>query len=138
MGKRYDFCNVRTLYQSGPLDEFLTEELPFGDKKPCVHITSDVSTLLNQKRIDRDLAPAVNEILSNVRSSDVSDKFGHLSDEEILSCVKSRYIQAPSELIDWSEYLQSQLGHLSEQAQMAAEEQAQKAEESSEQGDGSV
>ena len=110
-------------YQPSPLDSFLIQEV--GANGLCC-ICRDVNILLNQERIrNSGLDSAVNDILSRVRTSDISDRFSHLSDSELTQCIKSRYIQAPSELLDWSAYLESQLCKIEAAAAEAAQFQQQ-------------
>lgn len=43
----------------------------------------------------------------SVREPKFSDLRGKLGDEQLISFVKSRFIQSPSELMSWSQYLMS-------------------------------
>lgn len=111
------FCLTTSfLRQPSPLDGFLAEEVSKGQ----FAITRDVNILMNQQRVSKyGLDSAVADIVSRVRYGSLSDKFSHLSDDDLASCVKSRYIQSPSELLDWSAYLESQLSNM--EAAAAAE-----------------
>lgn len=101
------------VYKSSPLDAFITDTVFAEDDKPITVFTTDVALFFNQQRISQDMVPLLNQMLSNVRnSSDLSDKYSHLSDDELLSCIKSRYIQAPCEIQDWTNYLMSELESL--------------------------
>jgi len=42
-----------------------------------------------------------------IRDPKFSDLRGKLGDEQLISFVKSRFIQSPSELMSWSQYLMS-------------------------------
>lgn len=101
--------DVNTFFrEDSPLDEFIFDELYCG-KTVLKTIFSDVALLLNQKRITQDLIPAINDIISNVRSSDYSSEFSKLSDDQLFEAIKPRYVQSPTELKDWSQYLISRL-----------------------------
>lgn len=95
--------------QDSPLDSFALEDDYSSDGSVCKHFTTDLRLILNQERISRDLLPVIDDILKNARTSDVSDKFAGLTDDQLLSCVKSRYLQAPCEIKAWTEYLTNEL-----------------------------
>lgn len=94
------------LYQPCVVDKF-TQELDESDGSVC--ITSAVSILLNQKRLDRMSEAAVlQEISEQARVSDsLATLRSKCTDEQLISLVKSRYIQSPSELLSWSEHIES-------------------------------
>lgn len=122
---RVQFKPLSEFYVPSPLDSFMYETYEQADGKVVHHLTRDVGILLNQKRISGNaLETAVNHILSQVRVGSLSDQFSHLSDDALLSCIKSRYIQSPSELLSWSEYLQTQIAQM-EAADRAAMQQRQ-------------
>lgn len=115
-------------YHGSPLDAFIFDKVPVDDGE-MIRVTRDVYILLNQKRItSQSLEAAAQAILANVRTGSLSDKFSNLSDSDLLSCIKSRYIQAPCELLDWSAYLESQLGRLESEAAEAIQQQQQQTE----------
>jgi hypothetical protein len=105
------------LVQSSPLDQFLIEEIHNDPKRPpVIHFCNDVSMLFNQERLSREMGYILEDMVSRLRTSDLSDNFSHLSDDEIIDTVKSRYIQAPSELISWSKYIMANMDSLSEES----------------------
>lgn len=94
--------------QESPIDQFLFEELEFDGVK-SVRLTSDIYMLFNQQRLDR---LSRESLLSHFESMSVNEpKFGDLrsklGDDQLISFVKSRFIQSPSELMAWSQYLMS-------------------------------
>lgn len=94
--------------ESSPVDQFMFQELEV-DGKPSVRLTSDIYMLFNQHRLDR---MSRESLLSYFDSIQVRDpKFteirSKLGDEQLMSFVKSRFIQSPSELMAWSQYLMS-------------------------------
>ena len=95
-------------YQPSMIDDFLFETLPTvsGD---AVAITSDISMLFNQRRLDRMSREALIQHFESmsVRNSKFADIRSKLSDDQLCSIVKSRYIQSPSELMAYSNYLVS-------------------------------
>lgn len=94
------------LYQPCVVDKF-TQELDESDDSVC--ITSAVSILLNQKRLDRMSEAAILQEISE--QAQISDPLAALrskcTDEQLISLVKSRYIQSPSELLSWSDHIES-------------------------------
>lgn len=94
------------LYQPCVVDKF-TQEVDETDGSVCV--TSAVSILLNQKRLDRMSEAAILQEISE--QAQISDSLATLrskcTDEQLISLVKSRYIQSSSELLSWSEHIES-------------------------------
>lgn len=103
-----------------PIEPLMNEPL-YNGSESCIHLGCDISILFNQERISKELAPIVEEWFTS-HSSDLSDRYKDLTDAEILSCIKSRYIQRPSEIQDWTAYLTSELDAI------AKEKQSQKLE----------
>lgn len=108
-----------------PVDQFIKQEIEV-DGFSSVRFTSDIYMLFNQQRLDR---LSRESLLSYFDSIVVSEpKFGDLrsklGDDQLISFVKSRFIQSQSELMAWSSYLMSssdaaiaELAALQEQSQ---------------------
>lgn len=91
-----------------PVNEFMFQEYDTGGEK-SVRLTSDIYMLFNQQRLDRmsnERLLAYFEGLS-VREPKLRELRSKLTDEQLCSFVKSRFIQSPSELMAWSQYLMS-------------------------------
>lgn len=91
-----------------PVNEFMFQEYDTNGEK-SVRLTSDIYMLFNQQRLDRmtnERLLAYFEGLS-VREPKLRELRSKLSDEQLCSFVKSRFIQSPSELMAWSQYLMS-------------------------------
>lgn len=120
--------------QESPIDQFLFEELEFDGVK-SVRLTSDIYMLFNQQRLDR---LSRESLLSHFESMSVNEpKFGDLraklGDDQLVSFVKSRFIQSPSELMAWSQYLMSSSDAVvAELAAAQQEQQSQQYQQSSE------
>lgn len=123
--------------QESPVDQFLFEELEIDGVKG-VFLTSDICMLFNQHRLDR---LSRESLLSYFESISVNEpKFGDLrsklGDDQLISFVKSRFLQSPSELMAWSQYLMSssdavvaelaaaQQEHQSQQSQQSVDQSA--------------
>lgn len=94
--------------EKSPADEFCIDRLEV-DGVETVVLTSDIYMLFNQQRLDRlskDRLLAYFEGLS-VNEPKMRELRSKLSDDQLCSFVKSRFIQSPSELMAWSQYLMS-------------------------------
>lgn len=89
-----------------PLDSFLHEEVSC-DGEQSVILTSDITMLFNQERLDRATRQVLLDQINAATSQ--SDAFAKvrskLTDDQLISFVKSRFIQSPSELLAWTDYL---------------------------------
>ena len=112
-----------------PVDQFMRQEFE-RDGVKSVRLTSDICMLFNQQRLDR---LSRESLLSHFESISVNEpRFGDLraklGDDQLISFVKSRFIQSPSELMAWSQYLMSSSDAVV--AELAvAEQQAQQAQQ---------
>lgn len=110
--------------ENSPVNEFCLERLD-KDGIEVVTLTSDIYMLFNQQRLDRmskDRLLAYFENLS-VNEPKMRELRSKLSDEQLCSFVKSRFIQSPSELMAWSQYLMSSQDEVI--AAAAAEQQSE-------------
>lgn len=94
--------------ESFPFNNFLFQEIECGERK-SIRITSDIYMLFNQKRLDKLTRAQLVEYFDNLSVSEpkMSDLRKKMTDDQLCSFVKSRYIQTPSELMAWSQYLMS-------------------------------
>ena len=110
--------------ENSPLNEFCIDKLEVNGVETIV-LTSDIYMLFNQQRLDRmtkDRLLAYFENLS-VNEPKMRELRSKLSDDQLCSFVKSRFIQSPSELMAWSQYLMSSQDEMI--AAAAAEKQAE-------------
>lgn len=94
--------------EESPVDQFMKQEFERNGVK-SVRLTSDIYMLFNQQRLDR---MSRESLLSYFENMSVNEpKFGDLrsklGDDQLITFVKSRFIQSPSELMAWSQYLMS-------------------------------
>ena len=100
---------ISAFYQPSPIDSMLIHEVDNGDGTVSHRLTSDIYMLFNQKRLDR----LSRESLLNhfQQMAETAPSFAalktKLSDDDLISVVKSRFIQSPSELLAYSRYLNS-------------------------------
>lgn len=94
--------------ESSPVDQFVFQKIEV-DSKQSVRLTSDIYMLFNQQRLDRLSRESLLSYFDSVqvREPQFSEIRSKLGDEQLMSFVKSRFIQSPSELMAWSQYLMS-------------------------------
>lgn len=106
------------------VNEFCFERLEVNGNE-VVTLTSDIYMLFNQQRLDRMSKDRLLAYFENLSVTDpkMSELRSKLSDDQLCSFVKSRFIQSPSELMAWSQYLMSSQDEMI--AAAAAEKQAE-------------
>lgn len=109
---------------ASPVNEFLFQEFEKNGLK-STRFTSDIYMLFNQQRLDRMSRERLIQYFNDlsVREPQMATIRSKLSDEQLCSFVKSRFIQSPSELMAWSQYLMASQDEMI--AAAAAEQQAQ-------------
>lgn len=112
--------------------EELRVEIDDTDESRPVRYTSDVRLILHTKDLASraGLAIASKFGQSNQSASQIQQIMDKMSDDDLLATVRSRHVQAPSELIAWSKELSAYAEHLETQAQdlIEAENAKQEAE----------
>lgn len=114
--------------------EELRVEIDDTDETRPVRYTSDVRLILHTK----DLASRAGLTIaskfgqSKQSASQIQQIMDRMSDDDLLSTVRSRHVQSPSEIIAWSKELSAYAEHLESQAQelIEAETTKQEAEKS--------
>ena len=99
-------------YVPTPVDEFTHELVLNPDGSESITLTTDITMLFNQQRLDRCTQESLLRHFDSLahKSSSFSSLRQSLSDQQLMSIVKSRYIQAPSELLAYSNYLVQHYG----------------------------
>ena len=114
--------------------EELRVEIDDTDESRPVRYTSDVRLILHNKdlasRAGASIASKFGQ--SKQSSSQIQQIMDKMSDDDLLATVRSRHVQAPSEIIAWSKELSAYAEHLESQAQElieteTAEREAEKA-----------
>lgn len=94
--------------EPSPVNEFMFQKIEVNGEK-TIRLTSDIYMLFNQQRLDRmsreSLVKYFGEL--SVTEPKMKELRSKLSDDQLCSFVKSRFIQTPSELMAWSQYLMS-------------------------------
>lgn len=110
--------------------EELRVEIDDTDESRPVRYTSDVRLLLHTKDLASRAGLAIASKFGQSRNSasQIQQIMDTMSDDDLLSTVRSRYIQSPSELIAWSKELSSYAESLESQAQELIDAETSKQE----------
>lgn len=94
--------------EPSPLHDFMFQEIECDGKK-SIRVTSDIYMLFNQQRLDKLTRAQLVEYFNDLSVSEpkMADLRKKMTDDQLCSFVKSRFIQTPSELMAWSQYLMS-------------------------------
>lgn len=118
--------------------EQLRVEIDDTDESRPVRYTSDVRLILHNKDLaSRAGVSVASKFGQNKQSaSQIQEIMDKMSDDDLLSTVRSRHVQAPSEIIAWSKELSVYAEHLESQAQElidaeTAKQEAEKADAAS-------
>lgn len=93
--------------------------------------SSDVSVLLDQKALSRELSDEqVLNLLKKMRTPDKSSSlqalYNNMSDEQLMKYIKPRHVQSAGELIEWSKYLNSQFEKLEKEVKDSKDKSSKK------------
>lgn len=110
--------------------EELRVEIDDTDETRPVRYTSDVRLILHTKDLASraGLAIASKFGQSKQSASQIQQIMDKMSDDDLLATVRSRHIQAPSEIIAWSKDLSAYAEHLETQAQALIDSETAKQE----------
>lgn len=110
--------------------EQLRVEIDDTDKDRPVRYTSDIRLILHNKDLASRAGVSVASKFgqSKQSASQIQQIMDKMSDNDLLATVRSRHIQAPSEIIAWSKELSAYAEHLESQAQELIESETAKQE----------
>lgn len=99
--------------------EQLRVEIDDSDKTRPVRYTSDVRLILHNKDLASRAGVSVASKFGQSKqpASQIQQIMDKMSDDDLLATVRSRHVQAPSEIIAWSKELSAYAEHLESQAQ---------------------
>ena len=111
-----------------PVQDTLMQLSTFKDKDGSITISTDISLIFNQQRLENKLtASELREYIQRY-TPNRSVYTAQLDDDTLLSTLKSRHIQSLSEMRAWAEYCMENYDSLikeaEEKARIAAEEKA--------------
>lgn len=126
---------ISIVTQPTELDDFYHEVIEFSEKESVTFITTDISLLFNQQRLMQASPMALDRLVRNLKSAQ-PDFLKGFTDDQLISAVKSRYIQSAA---DMQEYMRSVMMSTDEEIQAiqakAAEIKAQQETSSQESSD---
>lgn len=110
--------------------EELRVEIDDTDETHPVRYTSDIRLILHTKDLASRAGFAIASKFGQSKQSpsQIQQIMDKMSDDDLLATVRSRHVQAPSELIAWSKELSSYAEHLESQAQELVEVETAKQE----------
>ena len=108
--------------------EQLRVEIDDTDETRPVRYTSDVRLLLHNKDLASRAGVSIASKFgqSKQSASQIQQIMDKMSDDDLLATVRSRHVQAPSEIIAWSKELSAYAEHLESQAQELIEAETAK------------
>lgn len=100
--------SVSEFVEPSPLHNFMFQDIMCNGEK-SIRLTSDICMLFNQRRLDKLTRTQLVEYFDSLSVSEpkMSELRKKMTDDQLCSFVKSRFIQTPSELMAWSQYLMS-------------------------------
>lgn len=92
--------------EKSPVNDFMFQQIEVSGKQ-TLRVTSDIYMLFNQQRLDRMSKQRLTSYFESlsVNEPKMCELRSKLTDDQLCSFVKSRFIQSPSELMAWSQYL---------------------------------
>lgn len=121
-----------SLRQKSECDCFYhVEMISPDDNRKCVAVVDPILMLFNQDRLNRlgdDTVKAWLKSMEESSNSSLAKIRSQCSDEDLITMVKSRHLQQPSELSAWVDYMSSHIDKFKEMyAAEMADEAAKKA-----------
>lgn len=129
--KKHAVLSLNThLREPSPVDDFyvVKEEIiyPDGTKAIATSYRDPIYELFNQQRIARIGSTGLEQWIKSmmlINSNPLSELREKCSDSELLSIMKSRYCQTPTEVLNWARYLNNNLSELEKEVTLAREKQ---------------
>lgn len=108
-----------------PVDSFVVEEVELSKGKKRIHVVNDIGILFNQQRLMQLSPMMLDSWLKMARQASPDDG---LTDEQILTCIKSRYIQSTTDVYNYTRWLQQNIDGIISDAKARAAQQVQESE----------
>lgn len=107
------------------VDDFYKVELDSSELACKVEFYRDpIYELFNQQRLSQIGVSNVEtwiKSMMSISNNPLSELRQHCSDSDLLSVMKSRYLQTPSEVMNWARYLNDNLSELKKEVSLARE-----------------
>lgn len=125
------------LREPSVVDEFYFEKCsPSDDSEESVSVCDPIIVLFNQQRLDNMGTTAAKTFIDSLvpKSNSLAELRKNCSDEDLMTMIKSRHLQAPAEILAWCRYMQDNISTFNAEVQKLVEarqaEEKQKAESS--------
>lgn len=120
------------LREPSVVDEFYFETHKAADDNiESVSVVDPIIMLFNQQRLESMGSTAAKAFLDSLAPK--SDSLGELrkncSDEQLVSMIKSKYLQSPAEILSWCRYMEQNITEFNSEVQKLVEAQKQKSVE---------
>ena len=112
---------ISIITQPTELDDFYHEVVEVSEKESVTFITTDISLLFNQQRLMQASPMALDRLVKNLKSTR-PDSLKGFTDDQLISAVKSRYIQSAA---DMQEYMRSVMMSTDEELRAIQEKAAE-------------
>ena len=114
---------VSKFREVSPVESFYVREEKYPDGSTVKRVINDIYMLFNQQRLDRMTTANLLQWLENTSTYNdgLRSLRSKLSDAQLMSFIKSRYIQSPGELLAYSKYLEAQAKSLEITPEIQAE-----------------
>lgn len=122
------------LRESSPVDEFYQEVCKSSDDKlESISFVDPIIILFNQERLDNLGTMGITAFLDSLqqRESFLSDLRSKVSDDDLLTMIKSRHLQSPSEITVWCRYIENNVEAFNKEVQELVKQQQQQTVEPS-------
>lgn len=120
--------NTTNVREPSLVDEFYKEEISQGDN-PVVIYSDPIYMLFDQQRLDKLGKGAVDMFINSLSqggSNPLAELRKNCSDDDLLTMIKSRHLQQPSEILAWARYMEQNITDFqSEVAKLVAEKQTE-------------
>ncbi len=120
--------NVVTMEKSLVHEFYVEEQVSNEDGSPMLQVSDPIYLLFNQQRLNSIGAGAAQmwiQQMSAAASNPLAELRKQCSDDDLLTLVKSRHIQSPSELLAWAQYMTANMDKFqSEVAKLVAAKEA--------------
>lgn len=116
------------LREVSPVDDFYQEVCkPCDDSMESISFVDPIVILFNQERLDNLGTMGVKAFLDSLqqRESSLSDLRSKVSDDDLLSMIKSRHLQSPSEITAWCRYIENNVEAFNKEVQELVKQQQQ-------------
>ncbi len=121
--RNYDMVNTN-MYKASPIDQLPLDTVTDEEGNTLHVIQNDIALLFNQERLNNLGEDNVKKFLDSLtpKSNALAELRKKCSDKDLVNLCKSRYLQTPSEILAWSNYLNNNYSTLVNEIRVEAEQ----------------